>query len=129
MIRFDEDIRRYMEEILHSRNRSEAIFFRSNALQFLDQWRLQRIEQLDQRVRTAGQLILNAFDQYQSTLNSTKGISSRALPIFQINDNVRNVHIDSNNHRFTMYWIKQLKKSKFRSVDRNHLHCRIKLFR
>lgn len=67
--RFDEDIRRYMEEILQSRNRSEAIYFRSNALQFLDQWRLQRLEQLDQRVRTAGQLILNAFDQSQSTFD------------------------------------------------------------
>lgn len=73
--RFDEDIHKYIEEILHSRNRSEAIFFRSNALQFLDQWRFQRIEHLDHRVRTAGQLILNAFDQYQSMSNEEKKIS------------------------------------------------------
>jgi len=37
-------------------------------LKFIDQWRLQRLEQLDQHVRSAGQLILNAFDGYQSIL-------------------------------------------------------------
>ncbi|CAF0815358.1 unnamed protein product [Rotaria sordida] len=63
---FDEDIHKYIHRIYHCSNRSQAIILRTNALKFIDQWRLQHVKQLDQRVRTAGQLILNAFDEYQS---------------------------------------------------------------
>ncbi len=63
---FDEDIQKYIDRILHSSNRLQAIHLRTNALKFIDQWRLQRLEQLDQHVRMSGKLILNAFDEYQS---------------------------------------------------------------
>ncbi len=63
---FDEDIQEYIYQIFHSVNRSQAIHLRTNALEFIDQWRLKHLEQLDQHVRSAGQLILNAFDGYQS---------------------------------------------------------------
>ncbi len=65
---FDEDIQKYIEQISHSANRLQAIQLRTNALKFIDQWRLQRLQQLDQRVRTVGKLILNAFDEYRSRL-------------------------------------------------------------
>jgi hypothetical protein len=63
---FDDDIQEYIYQIYHSSNRSQAIKLRTNALEFIDQWRLKRLEQLDQHVRSAGQLILNTFDEYQS---------------------------------------------------------------
>ncbi|CAF2386570.1 unnamed protein product [Rotaria sp. Silwood2] len=63
---FDENIHEYIHRIYHCSNRSQAIILRTSALKFIDQWRLQHLEQLDQHVRTAGQLILNAFDEYQS---------------------------------------------------------------
>jgi hypothetical protein len=63
---FDEDVREYIHRIRHCSNRSQAITLRTDALQFIDQWRLQHLEELDQHVRLAGQLILNAFDGYQS---------------------------------------------------------------
>jgi hypothetical protein len=66
--KFDEDIHEYVYHIYHSSNRSQAINLRTNALEFIDQWRLKHLEQLDQRVRSAGQLILNTFDEYQSSL-------------------------------------------------------------
>lgn len=63
---FDEAIREYIHRIYHCSSRSEAIIVRSNALKFIDQWRLQHLDQLDQRIRTAGHSVLNAYDQFQS---------------------------------------------------------------
>ncbi|CAF3528782.1 unnamed protein product [Adineta steineri] len=63
---FDENIQEYIHRIHHCSNRSQAINLRTNALKFIDQWRLQRLEQLDEQARSSGQLILNAFDKYQS---------------------------------------------------------------
>jgi hypothetical protein len=65
---FDEDVHNYIHRISQCSNRLQAINLRTNALQFIDQWRSQRLEQIDERVRSAGQLILNAFDGYQSIL-------------------------------------------------------------
>ncbi|CAF4617677.1 unnamed protein product, partial [Rotaria socialis] len=65
---FDQDIYNYIHRIHHCSNQSEAINLRLNALKFIDQWRLQFLEKLEHRVRTAEQLILNAFDEYQSRL-------------------------------------------------------------
>ena len=66
--KFEDDIQKYIEQILCSNNRTQAIQLRTNALKFIDQWRLERFQQVDQRVRTAGKLILNAFDEYQSRI-------------------------------------------------------------
>jgi hypothetical protein len=63
---FDEDIQEYVYRISHSSNRLQAINLRTSALKFIDQWRLKHLEELDRHVRSAGQLILNAFDEYQS---------------------------------------------------------------
>jgi hypothetical protein len=63
---FDEEIHEYIYRIYHCSNRSQAVSLRTNAFQFIDQWRLKRLEQLDQRIRSAGQLVLNAFDEHQS---------------------------------------------------------------
>lgn len=69
---FDQNIHECMHHINNCSNRTQAIFLRTNALKYIDQWRLQRLEQLDQRVRRAGQLVLNAFDDYQSILFNKK---------------------------------------------------------
>lgn len=63
---FDDDIQEYIYQIYHSSNRIQAINLRTNALEFIDQWRLKCLEQLEDHVKSAGQLILNAFDEYQS---------------------------------------------------------------
>lgn len=63
---FDDNIQEYIYQIYHSSNRTQAIKLRTNALEFIDQWRLKHLEQLDQHVRSADQLILNTFDEYQS---------------------------------------------------------------
>lgn len=63
---FEDDIEKYIYHIYHSSNRTQAINLRTNALEFIDQWRLKRLEQLEEQVKSAGQLILNAFDEYQS---------------------------------------------------------------
>jgi hypothetical protein len=65
---FDEDIHNYIHRIYQCSNRLQAITLRTNALQFIDQWRSQRLEQIDDRVRSAGRLILKAFDGYESIL-------------------------------------------------------------
>lgn len=65
---FDERIQDYADRIFCSGRRSQAIQLRTNALKFIDQWRRERLEQLDQHIRFAGQRILNAFDQYQGTV-------------------------------------------------------------
>ena len=63
---FHEDIQEYIHRIQNCLNRSQAIILRTDAFQFIDQWRLQQLEQLDQSVRLAGQSILNAYDGYKS---------------------------------------------------------------
>jgi hypothetical protein len=60
---FEEDIHEYVHRLYRCSNRSQAISVRTHALKYIDQWRLQRLEDLDARVRTAGQSILNAFDE------------------------------------------------------------------
>ena len=63
---FDQGIRKYSEQISRSANRYQAVQLRTNALKFIDQWRLEHLQRLDQCVRTAGNSVLNAFDEYQS---------------------------------------------------------------
>lgn len=63
---FYEDIHEYIHRIYHCSNRLQAVNVRTNALKFIDQWRLQRSEEIDEHVRSAGQLVLNAFDECQS---------------------------------------------------------------
>jgi hypothetical protein len=63
---FHEDIQEYIHRIQNCSNRSQAIILRTDAFQFIDQWRLQQLEQLDQHVRLAGQSIFDAYDGYKS---------------------------------------------------------------
>jgi hypothetical protein len=80
---FDENIQKYIEQIPRSANRSQAIQLRTNALKFIDQWRLERFQQVDQRVRTAGKLILNAFDEYQSRIYLTNSFELIDIDYFR----------------------------------------------
>ena len=60
---FQEELREYIYRISRCSTRSQAVVLRTNALRLVDQWRAQRLEQLDQHVRLAGQWILQAYDQ------------------------------------------------------------------
>jgi hypothetical protein len=62
---FDDNIDEYIHRFLHCTQRTQAIHLRTNALKYIDRWRREQLEQLDQRVRLAGQSVLNAFDNYQ----------------------------------------------------------------
>lgn len=61
----EEDIYEYIHRLYRCSSRSQAISVRTHALGYIDRWRAQRLQELDARVRTVGQLILDAFDECQ----------------------------------------------------------------
>lgn len=58
-----EDFHDFLERLRQCRTRSEAVRIRSEALKFIDQYRRDRLEDLDEQIRLMGQLVLTLFDQ------------------------------------------------------------------
>ncbi|UJR36245.1 hypothetical protein I4U23_028977 [Adineta vaga] len=104
---FDENIQEFIFCIDHCSNRSQAVRLRTHALTYIDQWRLQRLEQLDERVRTAGHLILNAFDDSLSRRQSVKCPPRpkqsliKQPPINQSNNSSTSNDISNNYHSYS----------------------------
>ena len=71
---FDDELREYIYRLSRCSNRSQALVLRMDALRLVDQWRAQRLEQLDQRVRLAGQWIRQAYDPRQGTTHGIRSV-------------------------------------------------------
>lgn len=63
-----EDFHDFLERLRQCRNRSEAVRIRSEALKFIDLYRRDRLEDLDEQIRLMGQLVLTLFDQCEGKI-------------------------------------------------------------
>ncbi|CAF1470856.1 unnamed protein product, partial [Adineta ricciae] len=95
---FAEDIDEYILRIYRCSNRSQAIKLRTQALRYIDQWRIQQLELLDECVRQAGQAVLNAFDDSQDRQQVTKNTHrSKQVQIKSSNNLLNDSH-----HRYSV---------------------------
>ena len=62
-------VRRYSIGLIQSKSRLAAVEMRDKALNDLDEWRREQIEEIEDRVRSAGRKILRTFDQCLSIEN------------------------------------------------------------
>lgn len=65
----DGIVQQYSIGLIHSKSRLAAVQMRDNALNDLDEWRRERIEEIEDHVRSAGRTILRTFDQCLSIEN------------------------------------------------------------
>lgn len=63
-----DDLHEYLDRLRHCRTRTEAIDIRSEALKFIDRYRRERLEDLDEQIRLMGQFVLKVFDQSQGKI-------------------------------------------------------------